>query len=771
MISRRFKMYNIFTTSIVSTILLISIWNISIFFIPIQILILIVTSPILKRGKLSLRILDVLLISLIIFEIVDLFFSLYPTNSVLYLFELLTVLYTILIIRHLFLFNRFKLLCLILISSIALCMSLFNIFLFTFKYYESTICGFTDFTQFRYLYKPIGILSNEWVTALFCLLPFPVIGYFLSIKNSDNINSLYTKAIKYLFVISFLLIIFNIFISFSRAAYFSFILWIVLMNTFFYILKLTTLKTQLLSNLILVLFVVILSFVFSNSIHSTLYASNSHMRSTESRYTQWYNAIQIAKQYPLLGIGAKNYPLISCKWQDKNPDSNFSGRVNNTYIQLLLEKGIIGFVLWLLLILYFIYILFKNIKSSNRVIDIIINTIIISTILSVLFRELFFSSLLCNSGILFLLILSSLFIEMKTINLTFSSKMYLIYCFILEAIFLFLYIFNMFEIFNYNKSIRSNYSKVIFDFPQISIVGNSLLYLVNALKHERNSTLHINWCSIVTDNCIFEYDKEILNAIYCCKMACIINPYDATMYHNMSWLYYLSNQKDKALIYIERAIDYSYSTALFHISKGLMIEHQNLNAALNEYEIAITLSPDICETDFFTDFRHRNPNSVLSLLNNVYTSLCLAQSLNNSTITEAKIGKILLSLGKLDESYKILNHVTKNHPNLSRPWYYLGIIEYCNGNIRDMKMDIRKSIFLNGSDYLPLYLLAYYYNSIKDKGNTEIYKKIAVKNWKSKPSIHSLRSKRIYYLNTINDDIIPKGLLNYTSPKFKINCI
>ncbi|MDR0574660.1 MAG: tetratricopeptide repeat protein [Tannerella sp.] len=272
-----------------------------------------------------------------------------------------------------------------------------------------------------------------------------------------------------------------------------------------------------------------------------------------------------------------------------------------------------------------------------------------------------------------------------------------------------------------------------------------------------------------------EYERSVQDtlaqAVQCYQETCRLSPSDAMFQHNLGWLYWKNQQSDSALFYVSRAIELEPNMAVYYISKGLMLELKNPDEAFGAYKQAVLLSPDIIDSPFFNDLKGRNPVKTGELLKNASNELLEMLSVRYSSIIEAKSGKLLLSLGENDRAYETLSHVTQIHPNLNRPWYYLGYIEQKRGNFEAMQIAYKKSLYLSPSDYLPLYALSSYYQATGDTVKSDSYYKSAEKAYKNKRSVHSIRSKRMYYQSSKHDDVIPQGFLNYISPVFQTQAL
>lgn len=76
-------------------------------------------------------------------------------------------------------------------------------------------------------------------------------------------------------------------------------------------------------------------------------------------------AFKIFKDNPIFGIGVKNFRFV-CKDKRYNADWACSTHPHNTYVQLLAETGIIGFIFIFTLFIYFLYLCGKHLYFSFK---------------------------------------------------------------------------------------------------------------------------------------------------------------------------------------------------------------------------------------------------------------------------------------------------------------------------------------------------------------------------------------------------------------------
>lgn len=713
-------------------VLCVDLWILSIFYIPVLVFILGLTGFTVLRsfyGKLCISTITISVALLLLFEVINYFFSDYKPNSILFLRELI-VIFCFFIILDFFLKNKanrkYKVYLIGFISLLGGLLALFNIPIFFFKYYEASIYGFSDFTQFRFLYNPMGFLSNEWVTIILCFLPFPFMGLLLLWKK---------KYVRLVFIFIIGVLIFNILISFSRAGILALLLFVILLNIFFIFYEVIPIKKILIGNAIALFSLSLFIFCFFESFQSSFKQSQSHQRSVDGRLSQWEQVINTANVKPFFGIGSKNYALLGRNSQEFNVEYAFTGRTNNTFLQLILEKGWIGFSLWLSIIGFFCFHLVTGIKKRKNKLSIATNSIILIGVISILFRELFFSSLFYNSGLLLLFLVLLSFNHSRTYTIFKKPLIISTMAFVL-----------LIGVYFYKQ-------------PE-----NALSIAKKGLEHERELNIHFKQDMTRTQQ------DSLVKVLQLFQRANELSPSDAMFQHNLGWLYWSIEQKDSAYIYLSRAVRTEPNIALYHISKGLIEESIGNEAeAFAAFKRAILLSPDIVDSPFFNDLKERNPLAAEKLLRDISDDLLQRLAVRYSSIIDAKSGKLLLSIGETEQAYKKFVHVTQFHPNLSRPWFYLGLIEQKRKNYEAMKNYYKKCLFLSPFDHLPLFAFATYYKNINDISKYESYQKAAEKAWENKRSVHSSQSKRQYFLETNKDDVIPNGLLDYITPSFKLS--
>ena len=108
-------------------------------------------------------------------------------------------------------------------------------------------------------------------------------------------------------------------------------------------------------------------------------------RSTEGRLTKWKESLDLFKSKPYMGYGGGNYVLASTLHGNKQYET-LSFRSTNSYLQLLVEKGIIGLVCFLIGAIAVFKIVIDSAKKSEYTIP------FISAFVALTIHEFFFSS-------------------------------------------------------------------------------------------------------------------------------------------------------------------------------------------------------------------------------------------------------------------------------------------------------------------------------------------------------------------------------------------
>ena len=215
-------------------------------------------------------------------------------------------------------------------------LSLFGVFSFFFFSSSLKEVGWDNIYSFRFLFRPLGNIINVWGTLL--LVFFVVVNITLF---------LYRKQRKAVVVLSFCLyfITFGIITSFSRGIYIAFSFYLIFLVLMVVLNRKKDLKKVL---LVISLALIVSVLPYKKEIVQTFKMTEtiSQQRSLNSRIANTSIIKDVLTEVPFMGAGLGNYTLITNKYVFENDNVLFTSVPPNIFVQLLAEKGIIGFLLW-----------------------------------------------------------------------------------------------------------------------------------------------------------------------------------------------------------------------------------------------------------------------------------------------------------------------------------------------------------------------------------------------------------------------------------------
>ncbi len=199
-------------------------------------------------------------------------------------------------------------------------------------------------------FRAISLFPDPHTFALFLgiLIPFTIF-YFLH-NNKKN---------KFTFFGIILLMFCALLFTFSRGAYVGFLISSLLMAIFSFWYFKIRLNKKILIFLFVSFFAV--AFIFLNSVFGSRLMSSFTLSdvSNNARLGIWEKSSKVFLDNPILGVGLGNLPIFF------DPIASVKSPINahNTYLDIVSELGMIGFLLFFLIIFYtFFYLSFKKDK-------------------------------------------------------------------------------------------------------------------------------------------------------------------------------------------------------------------------------------------------------------------------------------------------------------------------------------------------------------------------------------------------------------------------
>ena len=188
---------------------------------------------------------------------------------------------------------------------------------------------------------------------------------FLAIVSIFLLSKIFTeesKTKKIMYLIFFITVTINLLVNSGRTGYFSFFITIVISTIFIYKLKIQYIIASLFSLVLLFL----LAYTFSTNFNSRLQLmkddinqiilNENYNTSIGARIGFWIIAKDILEKDLLLGTGIANQINIKNQIIDKNKTSDFEyvrklEHFHNNYLEVLTQYGLVGFILFLLIII------------------------------------------------------------------------------------------------------------------------------------------------------------------------------------------------------------------------------------------------------------------------------------------------------------------------------------------------------------------------------------------------------------------------------------
>ncbi|MEK7452794.1 MAG: O-antigen ligase family protein [Patescibacteria group bacterium] len=197
-------------------------------------------------------------------------------------------------------------------------------------------------------FRAISLFPDPHTFALYLgiLIPF-TIGFFFYNNRKK----------KFFYILSILVMLLALLFTFSRGAYFGLILSLIfIIGLYFFYFKIKLNKKFFLFTPVVV---VMLLLSFSNSVFGERFSSSFSLSdiSNTGRIQIWKTSIDIFLDNPIFGVGLGNLPIFF------DPTTSVKSPINahNTYLDILSELGLIGFLLFIGFFIYsFIFLSYKK---------------------------------------------------------------------------------------------------------------------------------------------------------------------------------------------------------------------------------------------------------------------------------------------------------------------------------------------------------------------------------------------------------------------------
>jgi len=206
--------------------------------------------------------------------------------------------------------------------------------------------GFPDLLAFRsrLITPPASWIQGEWFTVVLLVLPFScAVPVFLW-----SLGKRWPAALA-LVLPSVLTIALTL--TLSRAVFWSTILFFCTACALLVFSRVLSIRTggMLLAGVfgVLILILACESVIHPGLIKAYVRQHTSQARSMQGRVGIWARSFEVLQGHPLVGVGSSNAALMLLSTADEEKDTGFAGRTFSLPVQLLLEKGIVGVLLYM----------------------------------------------------------------------------------------------------------------------------------------------------------------------------------------------------------------------------------------------------------------------------------------------------------------------------------------------------------------------------------------------------------------------------------------
>jgi tetratricopeptide (TPR) repeat protein len=720
------------------------------------------------------------------YETLSYYMSTYSSNSIHFIFKIIGLAATYFTARLFVGWIGNKQSILKFIAIVGGIISFSSIISFYIKASRWTHLGFHDYTNLKAitdLGAPSSVPVNEWITIYIMFIPVPLMLF------AHSSNKLHERII---WGLCGLAPVYTIMLSYSRGAYLALICGVMIWIAIFIAYGLGKIQRKL--GMLMAMIVLLLASLFPvrHAVTTTLsfFSTSSQNRSVQGRISSLKKSWNIVKEHPLLGVGAINYALQYPSYKWNSLDSTYSGRSYNLFCHLLVEKGIVGFGAYLFLIgvtFYYLHKICRNreMERSRREMA----ALLIAVLFAILVRDMTYSSVLTNHGLGFLICcaLGCLGAARPPVS---KSKISYIGCngryFATSACAVMLGALGISVYQHLRLDIANRYAQAFVDEYRLGQNAKAERAISQALSIDKSNALYASYLGLIKERAIakpfrFElYGKiwsiltdgertRVREGIQWYEKAIKLSPGDDFLHHNIAWLYMQDGDRIKALAAIKRAIRIDGDNAMNHLSCGLFYEFSGMETdAMSEYRNALILSPNILDSEFYSELRQRNAGMACNILKEGIQTLEWQVDLSNSPILMARLGKLLMAVDNSGKALYLIEKSLARLPQLSMAWYNMAYIHSNANNMPKAKACLERSIGLDGFGYVAQLALGEWLYINQNRASAAHYYQWGIENWNEQKSTHARRAATMYiYTHAIGDDVIPMGYLKYISPAVK----
>ena len=513
--------------------------------------------------------------------------------------------------------------------------------------------GWQNLYDFRFLHRPLGNIANVWGSLLIVFFMIVYIALMLYRKQRKSVIILWGCLFP---------IIFGLVTSFSRGVYIAFFMLLLLCIGICLTARGRRVGRKIggVAGLCCCTFLVMA--FYPREVVRTLRMTEtvSQQRSIEGRVERSIAVAGMLKESPLTGAGMGNYTLITNAGRYEDDLISYTNFAPNMFVQLLAEKGILGFALWGMFAIYLFWFFFRHRRNKWMV-------FLGGCFLILLVREATFPVFLETPG----------FMILGLTLLAFGQSVVR------------------------QKGETRELSPGISRYVRLGCVLLFIGMYVNLMLYYRNERYNLEFLEAVKNK---EYDKAreaiektsertpyLINqslmyslledwekAEYYTILALEKNPWDVQLQYNLARIYTQSGKTDLSRRILENLVkvypnNFLYQWGMF----DLCYSEGKKDAAIPCLVRVIELTPRMMDSSFWEKLREQDRETVLAVQMQLKNRV---KEMPAEPILLANYAKVALSLKDTVRAEELYREVIQVLPNLIYPWYYLGVIECDRGN-------------------------------------------------------------------------------------------
>lgn len=497
--------------------------------------------------------------------------------------------------------------------------------------------GFQDTYHFRFLFRPLGYVTNEWAEVLLILL-----GWVCLIRR-------YSSLFIFLTILAILF-------SFSRGAY---IAWGVYVMAW---LLLVTPKRQKVGLLAVCIGAIALTGLFFPAEMRTTLQMNrtvSQQQSTEGRITATEAGWDTFKERPLFGYGNGNYTLAVDRTLNQDSTLPYTSYAPNLFIQLLIEKGVAGLLLYIGLALAICRTMRKEWQQPE-------SRILACTLLALAAKEMTQATLLYTPFALLMVYVLLAFLQKKDIPSAKGENRRTVWGYLLPGCVL--VCFFSWQLFRFLQSRDQSYQQQSEAAWEKGEFSEAVRWMEQTGQHTpgliNRGLLYMQCFRKTQERKYLQAAQQVL------QKACRQQPEDIQIRYLQARAYMYGKEFDKAYSIIGRlAADYPKNSLYLSALSDILYQQGDKEAALQPLINAIRYTPRLLTGPRIRDLQQTDPVFYHTLRQRLMASKPAAE---DTPADDARYGYIARWCGDRAVSDAYLQKALGALPNLATPWHLLG---------------------------------------------------------------------------------------------------